>query len=101
MAGESWLTAAIPVNNPYCSCKLIRVRLCCSGSGSHKLVRSASAVAAEQERARARAALQTAAALESQTRADDAELLQVNEAISVARKPGTGRYVPSVTTFWN
>ena len=25
--GESWLTAATPVGNPYCSCKLTRVRL--------------------------------------------------------------------------
>ena len=25
-AGESWLTAAIPIENPYCSCKLTRVR---------------------------------------------------------------------------
>ena len=24
---ESWLTAAIPVDHPYCSCKLTRVRL--------------------------------------------------------------------------
>ena len=24
--GESWLTAAIPIENPYCSCKLTRVR---------------------------------------------------------------------------
>ena len=24
--GESWLTAAIPMDNPYCSCKLTRVR---------------------------------------------------------------------------
>ena len=24
-AGESWLTAAIPMENPYCSCKLTRV----------------------------------------------------------------------------
>ena len=24
--GESWLTAAVPVDNPYCSCKLTRVR---------------------------------------------------------------------------
>ena len=25
-SGESWLTAAIPTENPYCSCKLTRVR---------------------------------------------------------------------------
>ena len=24
--GESWLTAAMPTDNPYCSCKLSRVR---------------------------------------------------------------------------
>ena len=24
--GESWLTAAIPMDNPYCSCKLTRVQ---------------------------------------------------------------------------
>ena len=29
-AGESWLTAAIPMENPYCGCKLTRVRSCCS-----------------------------------------------------------------------
>ena len=27
-AGESWLTAAIPMENPYCGCKLTRVRSC-------------------------------------------------------------------------
>ena len=25
--GESWLTAAIPMDNPYCSCKLMEARL--------------------------------------------------------------------------
>ena len=28
---KSWLTAAIPMDNPYCSCKLTRVRPRCSG----------------------------------------------------------------------
>ena len=33
-AGESWLTAAIPMDNPCCSCKLTRVRpRCCSRRG--------------------------------------------------------------------
>ena len=56
------------------------------GEQSSEVVRSVSAAAAEQERARAQAALEAAAGFESQARADDAELLQVNEAISEERR---------------
>ena len=56
------------------------------GEQSSEVVRSVSAAAAEQEHAWAQAALEAAAGFESQARADDAELLQVNEAISEERR---------------
>ena len=56
------------------------------GEQSSEVVRSVSAATAEQEHARAQAALEAAAGFESQARADDAELLQVNEAISEERR---------------
>ena len=61
-------------------------RLLGGGEQSSEVVRSVSAAAAEQEHARAQAALEAAAGFESQARADDAELLQVNEAISEERR---------------
>ena len=56
------------------------------GEQSSEVVRSVSAAAAEQEHAWAQAALEAAAGFESQARADDAELLQVNEAIAEERR---------------
>ena len=41
-AGESWRTAAIPMENPYCSCKLTRARSRCSTSWSRSSPTTAS-----------------------------------------------------------
>ena len=41
-AAESWLTAAIPVENPWCSCKLTRVRIEGGGGCTHERLRSRS-----------------------------------------------------------